>query len=67
MARSLTRPYQATTLHSRSWQQLLRLLQRWQRNYRTRQQLAQLDDRQLADVGISHSERAAELDKPFWR
>ncbi|MFR0309350.1 DUF1127 domain-containing protein [Escherichia coli] len=42
-------------------------MQRWQRNYRTRQQLAQLDDRQLADVGISHSERAAELDKPFWR
>ncbi|RRW15470.1 DUF1127 domain-containing protein [Stutzerimonas stutzeri] len=66
MDRSLTRPYQAT-LHSRSWQQLLRLLQRWQRNYRTRQQLAQLDDRQLADVGISHSERAAELDKQFWR
>lgn len=66
MDRSLPRPYQAT-LHSRSWQQLLRLLQRWQRNYRTRQQLAQLDDRQLADVGISHSERAAELDKPFWR
>ena len=66
MDRSLTRPYQAT-LHSRSWQPLLRLLQRWQRNYRTRQQLAQLDDRQLADVGISHSERATELDKPFWR
>ncbi len=66
MARSLTRPYQAT-LQSRNWQPLLRLLQRWQRNYRTRQQLAQLDDRQLADVGISHSERAAELDKPFWR
>ena len=66
MDRSLTRPYQAT-LHSRSWQQLLRLLQRWQRTYRPRQQLAQLDDRQLADVGISHSERAAELDKPFWR
>jgi uncharacterized protein YjiS (DUF1127 family) len=66
MDRSLSRPYQAT-LHSRSWQQLLRLLQRWQRNYRTRQQLAQLDDRQLADVGISHSERATQLDKPFWR
>lgn len=69
MDRSLTRPYQAT-LQSRNWQlllRLLRLLQRWQRNYRTRQQLAQLDDRQLADVGINHSERAAELDKPFWR
>jgi uncharacterized protein YjiS (DUF1127 family) len=66
MDRSLARPYQAT-LHSRSWQQLLRLLQRWQRNYRTRQQLAQLDDRQLADIGIGHSERVSELDKPFWR
>ncbi len=66
MDRSLTRPYQAS-LRSRSWQPLLRLLQRWQRNYRTRQQLALLDDRQLADVGISHSERATELDKPFWR
>ena len=34
---------------------------------RARQQLAQLDDRQLADIGISHSDRSAELDKPFWR
>ncbi|WP_228145026.1 DUF1127 domain-containing protein, partial [Acinetobacter baumannii] len=63
MDRSLTRPYQAT-LHSRSWQQLLRLLQRWQRNYRTRQQLAQLDDRQLADVGIPSETAPAPIDFP---
>lgn len=69
MDRTLPRPYVATRT-SRNWRQLLQVLQvlqRWQRNSRTRQQLAQLDDRQLADIGISHSERAAELDKPFWR
>ncbi|WP_394375308.1 DUF1127 domain-containing protein [Stutzerimonas frequens] len=66
MDRTLCRPYFATRAR-RNWLQLLQVLQRWQRNYRTRQQLAQLDDRQLADVGISHSERSAELDKPFWR
>jgi uncharacterized protein YjiS (DUF1127 family) len=34
---------------------------------RTRRMLAQLDDRQLSDMGISHSDRLEELDKPFWR
>ncbi|UVJ44136.1 DUF1127 domain-containing protein [Pseudomonas sp. LS1212] len=34
---------------------------------RTRQQLAELTDQQLADIGISHSDRIAELDRPFWR
>lgn len=48
-------------------QRLRALLSGWQRNARTRRQLAALDDRQLADVGISHSERQDELDKPFWR
>ncbi len=65
MDRTLSRPYVATRAR-RNWLQL-QVLQRWQRNYRSRQQLAQLDDRQLADVGISHSDRSAELDKPFWR
>ncbi len=40
---------------------------RWQLNIRTRRQLAQLDDRLLADAGISASARLKELDKPFWR
>ncbi|MCO7572549.1 DUF1127 domain-containing protein [Pseudomonas chlororaphis] len=34
---------------------------------RTRQLLAQMDERQLSDSGISHGERAAELHRPFWR
>lgn len=69
MDRTLPRPYVVTRARHR-WQQMLRslqVLQHWRRNIRTRQHLALLDDRQLADVGISHSERAAELNKPFWR
>jgi len=39
----------------------------WRRNWHTRQQLARLDSRQLADAGISEAQRQAELEKPFWR
>lgn len=46
---------------------LLQLLQLWRQRSRTRRQLAMLDERLLADAGISHSERMDELDKPFWR
>ncbi|MFZ6048013.1 DUF1127 domain-containing protein [Pseudomonas sp. CR3202] len=46
---------------------LFATLAQWQRNVRTRHQLAQLDARALADVGISPSERYEELDRPFWR
>jgi uncharacterized protein YjiS (DUF1127 family) len=46
---------------------LLARLQAWRQNSRTRQQLAQLDPRQLADAGITDAERDSELDKPFWR
>jgi uncharacterized protein YjiS (DUF1127 family) len=42
-------------------------LERWQLNAHTRRRLAELDERLLADAGISPSERLAELDKPFWR
>ncbi|MBA1276259.1 MULTISPECIES: DUF1127 domain-containing protein [Pseudomonadaceae] len=46
---------------------LLQLLRLWQQRARTRRHLAALDDHQLSDVGISHSERMDELSKPFWR
>lgn len=39
----------------------------WQQRARTRRQLAQLDERLLADAGISAAERNVELAKPFWR
>ena len=48
-------------------QRVLQRLRLWQRRASTRQQLAALDERQLADVGISQSERQEELSKPFWR
>lgn len=42
-------------------------LMRLHRNHRTRRQLAALDSRLLADIGVSEAERRAELAKPFWK
>ena len=39
----------------------------WQRRANERHALAQLDDRMLRDLGLSRSEVAEELRKPFWR
>ncbi|AUG44092.1 DUF1127 domain-containing protein [Pseudomonas chlororaphis] len=46
---------------------MYRALCQMQQNARTRRVLAGLNDQQLSDVGISHSDRMAELEKPFWR
>lgn len=43
------------------------LLRQWHHNARTRRQLAELTSLQLADLGISPSERVREISKPFWR
>ena len=48
------------------WLRLYATLLHWQRNLRTRRQLARLDARQLADAGISEAQRQIELSKPFW-
>ncbi len=40
---------------------------KWARQAHERRQLAQLDRRELSDVGISPSDRLTELSKPFWR
>ncbi len=40
---------------------------RWRRRSRDRAQLAQLDDRMLADIGISRAEAEFLANKPFWR
>lgn len=39
----------------------------WQRRISGRHQLAKLDERLLADAGISVHQRAIEVGKPFWR
>lgn len=58
-------PVQVRPAHS-FWLKLYATLLHWQRNLRTRRQLARLDARQLADAGISEAQRQAELSKPFW-
>lgn len=39
----------------------------WQRRITSRRELARLDERLLADAGISTYDRAIEISKPFWR
>ena len=46
---------------------LWKRLRQWHQNARTRRQLAELTSLQLADLGISPSERVREISKPFWR
>ncbi len=66
MERVLPRALRLST-GSVSLRRLLELVQRWRQRARTRRQLAALDEHQLSDIGISPSERIAELAKPFWR
>lgn len=61
-----TPPYVPLHAHLRK-NRLLALLGLYLHNTRTRRQLAELDSRQLADLGISPSERMGEISKPFWR
>jgi len=55
----------------RSWQsttgQLVTLLNIWYQRSRQRQQLAQLSDRQLDDIGLDRAAALAEAAKPFWQ
>lgn len=46
---------------------VLRTLFRWQENAEQRQQLRELSDDQLKDVGLTREQIQIELDKPFWR
>lgn len=39
----------------------------WRERYRTRHELAQWNTRDLQDIGLSWSDVACEIDKPFWR
>lgn len=55
----LVRPQPLRRLLRGVWQGLERA--------RTRRLLAQLDQRDLADFGLSHADRLSELEKPFWR
>ncbi len=42
------------------------VLKTWFERYRQRRQLADLDERMLADIGLSRADVKWECDKPFW-
>jgi uncharacterized protein YjiS (DUF1127 family) len=42
-------------------------LRAWRRRAKDRSALAALDDRMLADIGISRAEAEFLANKPFWR
>lgn len=55
------RSRQATT------RRLSALLKVWYQRAHQRRQLAQLDDRELEDIGVSRVRAEAEAAKPFWQ
>lgn len=46
---------------------VLELVATWQDRIRQRHHLANLTDRDLADIGLCRTDIQLELDKPFWR
>jgi uncharacterized protein YjiS (DUF1127 family) len=42
-------------------------LQNWRQRYQSRRELARWSSRDLHDIGLSWSDVADEIDKPFWR
>jgi uncharacterized protein YjiS (DUF1127 family) len=51
----------------RAWPALVATLALWGERRRTRQHLSQLDDRALADVGLTRAQQSRERGKWFWR
>jgi uncharacterized protein YjiS (DUF1127 family) len=49
------------------WTHLGEILHIWRQRYQTRQELARLTEVDLHDVGLSWSDIASEVEKPFWR
>ncbi len=45
---------------------LVALWRRWAERIRQRRALAELDDRLLADCGLTREEVRREIEKPFW-
>jgi uncharacterized protein YjiS (DUF1127 family) len=59
--------FPATSRHAGFLQSALGLLAAWRRRSRTRQQLATLDGRRLADLGLTRAQQRAEAPKWFWQ
>ncbi len=53
--------------HTSLYKRWFSTLAKWARQAHERRLLAQLDHRELSDLGISPADRMTELAKPFWR
>ena len=42
------------------------ILALWRQHRRTRQQLSTLDERALADIGLTRAQQRIECSRPFW-
>jgi len=51
---------------ARWWPTIVATLASWRHRSRSRRHLAALDDRELADIGLSRAERRIECQKRFW-
>ena len=64
-------PFPRTALPDIGWRDRLRAvwmsLRRLEERRRQRLALAELDDRLLADIGVSREQARREADRPFWR
>ena len=60
-------PKTMTSVVSYAAKRALVTLQTWRNRVRQRRELAQWTDRDLHDVGLSSTDIALEIKKPFWR
>jgi uncharacterized protein YjiS (DUF1127 family) len=49
------------------WMRIKRVIAEWRYRARSRHELANLNDRQLRDIGLSRYSANFEWSKPFWR
>lgn len=69
VARANGRPSDAFPVSARVfrlWSALLTLLSVWRKRNRSRACLAQLNDYQLKDIGLTRVQAHGEASKPFW-
>jgi uncharacterized protein YjiS (DUF1127 family) len=59
----ITRP---AARSARWWPTIVATRASWRHRSRSRRHLAALDDRELADIGLSRAERRIECQKRFW-
>ncbi|MDX1667938.1 MAG: DUF1127 domain-containing protein [Limnobacter sp.] len=66
LSERLTNSYLSGRIDFFSLVRVPRLLAHWKRNFRTRQQLAELEDHLLLDIGVTRAEALREASKAFY-